>query len=245
MRRSALAAAHAGVAALLSCGAVDAQVNSYATVTSEYVTRGLAASDGAAALQLAVDYQHDSGFFTGAWATNIDIDNAAGGRRSLELDLYAGVHRDLGARWAGALTVIRYTYPGASSGAYNSVSPTVSGDRRFDYTEWLLGAQWADRVSIEVGYSPGVYGTRQAGRHVQAGVTHALASGWVLSGSLGRNDLSALRVPAYLYWDLGASATWSRFTLDLRWYDNERVYSGGYGGYAAGSRWVGSLSVAF
>ncbi len=251
MPGSALVAVSAGIAVLLSCGTVSAEVNSYATVTSEYVARGLAASDGAPALQLAVDYQHDTGFFVGAWGSSIDIDNPTGGRRSIELNLYAGVHRELGAGWSGALTTIRYTYPGASVSTYPHESGTVSATRRFDYSEWLLGAQWAgrasadSRVSIEIGYSSGVYGSRQSARHLQVGVGHMLASGWVLSGSFGRNDLSALQVPAYLYWDLGASATWSRFTLDVRWYDNESVYSGGYGGYAAGSRWVGSLSVAF
>jgi uncharacterized protein (TIGR02001 family) len=217
----------------LVAGHAQAELQAYATIASEYVYRGHAVSDREPSLQAAFDYQHRSGLFAGAWAGTIRIDNNAAGRRRQELDYYLGYHFETPRDWTGAITLMRYSYPGAR------------GPRSYDYSEWLASAEWSERVFIEVAYSPGVYGSGRPGRHLEIGARHTLPGGWILSGSLGRNDLSALGVRPYLHWDFGSSATFSRFTVDLRWYDSESFYSGGYGGFAAGSRVVVSLSTAF
>ncbi len=220
--------------ALLTGGpAAAGQLNAHVTVTSEYIARGLAVSGHSPALQAALDYQHDSGGFAGIWGSRIDIDSAGGGRRRNEVDIYAGYHRDLVGDWSGTVTLMRYTYPGAR------------GQRRYDYSEGLFSAQWRGLLLLEAGYSPDAYGSGRTARHLQVGGRHALPGGWLFSGAIGRNDLSALGTDRYYYWDAGVSVTWSRVTLDWRRYDSRRFYGGGYGGGAAGARWVGSLTVTF
>ncbi len=221
------------VALLAGSAAAAGQLSSRVTLTSEYIARGLAASGHQAVLQAALDYQHGSGVFAGIWGSRIAIDSVAGGRRRNEVDIYAGYHRDLVGDWSGTATLMRYTYPGARA------------QRRYDYSEWLLGAQWRGLLFLEAGYSPDTYGSGRAGRHLQIAGRHSLPGGWVFSGAIGRNDLAALGADRYYHWDVGASVTWSRVTMDLRRYDSQRFYGGGYGGAAAGPRWVGSLTVAF
>jgi uncharacterized protein (TIGR02001 family) len=206
--------------------------SAYGTLTSEYIYRGIAVSAGEPALQAAVDYQHASGFFAGAWASRVRM-RTERSSRDLEVDYYAGYHHEGPGQWAGTITLMRYTYPGAE------------GRFDYDHNEWSIGAQWAQRYRVDFGYTRDLYGTGRTGRHVQFGGYWPIVGGWTLSGAMGRNDLSSLGLGRYLHWDVGASASYSRLTLDLRWYDNQSTYRGGFGGYAAGSRYVVSLSAGF
>jgi len=61
---------------------------------------------------------------------------------------------------------------------------------------------------------------------------------------VGYNDIEETGTTSYWYWDVGASARYSRLTVDLRWYDNEEI-RGTLWRLSAGSRLVASLTVAF
>jgi uncharacterized protein (TIGR02001 family) len=65
------------------------ELSGIATLTSEYIYRGFAMSDGDPALQLALNYEHETGLFIGVWANTIDLSSAMG-QRAMELDYYAG-----------------------------------------------------------------------------------------------------------------------------------------------------------
>ncbi len=66
----------------------------------------------------------------------------------------------------------------------------------------------------------------------------------IISAGFGYNDIDEISTSGYAYWDLGASARFSRLTVDLRWYDNETP-RGFLDGLSAGSRVVVALSAAF
>jgi uncharacterized protein (TIGR02001 family) len=202
-----------------------------ATLTSQYIYRGMAASDGDPALQLGIDYEHDSGLFVGAWASTIEL-NSAAGERDLELDYYAGFHYSSDAPWTTTLTVLRYTYPGQT------------GAHSYDYNEVLLAASWQQSYTVEFGYTSDLYGLDLTARHWSLRAEWPFASAWVLGGAIGGNDLSNAGASHYLHWDLGASARISRLTFDLRWYDNERP-KGPAAQQSAGSQLVLSISAAF
>jgi len=213
-------------------GAAASGFSGVVTLTSEYIYRGLSMSDGNPALQLGLDYEHDSGLFAGAWASTLNLTTAVG-RRDLELDFYAGYHLAPDARWSATATLLRYTYPDAS------------GSHSYDHNEILLGLTVFDHYSLEFGYTNDLYGLDVVGKHWEARTEWPIANVWVLSGALGGNDLSDLGVPHYLHWDIGASARVQRFTLDLRWYDNEPPDAGLISALSAGSQLVLSVSVAF
>ena len=89
---------------------------------SQYIFRGLTQTNNHPALQGGVDFTHDSGFYIGAWGSNIswlgdtyDASNAppykSGG--SLEMDFYGGYKTELGKSGVGIdLGVLQYYYPG-------------------------------------------------------------------------------------------------------------------------------------
>lgn len=207
------------------------ELSASATLTSEYIYRGLAMSDGKPALQLGLDYAHDSGLFVGAWGSTIDLESPVS-QRDYELDYYAGYHHRFQAPLTTTVTLLRYTYPGQK------------GIHDYDYTEFLLSATWREHYAIELGYTNDLNGHDTTSRHWEFQVQWPVASAWVVGAALGRNDLSDAGASKYYYWDVGASARFSRLIVDLRWFDNEEP--GGYAGAAsAGSQLVLSLTVPF
>lgn len=207
------------------------ELSGIATLTSQYIYRGLASSDGNPALQAGLDFDSDSGFFVGAWASSIDLPSPDGDR-DIELDYYAGYELASDKPVSVSLSLVRYSYPGSRA------------DRSYDYTEALLSMSLHKRYSIEFGYSDDVYGRDAIGRHVDLRADWPMQSAWVVNAGVGLNDLKDLGASRYLYWDVGASARYSRLTIDLRWYDNEEP--GDYFAYlSAGSQFVVSLSASF
>ena len=76
-------------AALLATSAVaQAEFSANIGATSNYVWRGMTQTDDRAAIQGGVDYAHDSGFYAGTWASNVDFPGA--GDTGAEVDFYAG-----------------------------------------------------------------------------------------------------------------------------------------------------------
>ena len=208
-----------------------AELTGVATLTSEYIYRGLAQSNNSPAFQFGLDYEFDTGLFLGAWGSTIDLQSALG-ERDTELDFYFGYHYESNSRFTATLTVLRYTYPGQT------------GVHSYDHNEFLVSASWRKHYSIEWGYTSNLYGLDSVGRHLELRSEWPVAGSWVVSAGLGGNDLSDIGVSEYLHWDLGASARFSRLVLDLRWYDNEPL-DGFVAPFSAGSRFVVSVSTAF
>ena len=70
--------------------------SSTVTGVSDYDFRGVSLSATDPALQASVDFAADSGFYAGAWVSNIDYGSAIDG--DIELDLYGGLGRRVQGR---------------------------------------------------------------------------------------------------------------------------------------------------
>lgn len=111
------------LALLCNITPVMAGTSANVAVTTDYVFRGISQSDGAPAIQGGVDYDHQSGFAAGIWASSVD-DTV--GDAGLEVDLYAsysGFSGDLGF----SLGYINYRYPGGDTGTSVDVAEVFAG----------------------------------------------------------------------------------------------------------------------
>lgn len=107
------ALAAAGALALGSAQPAQAEVSANIGVVSSYFFRGFSESDGGAAVQGGLDYETESGFYAGTWASNVDF----GDSTSYELDLYLGFGGELGEGVGYDVGYIYYAYPDAPGSA--------------------------------------------------------------------------------------------------------------------------------
>ncbi len=224
-----------GVLGLLLANATTAHALEFsgaATITTDYIYRGLSTSGGNPALQLGVDLHHKKGWFAGIWASTANL-KTGDGRRHLEVDIYAGYQFQPNKDWSATMTVLHYTFPDAS------------GPRNYDHTELLLGVDFLRHYSAELGYTNDVYGSGRDAKHWELRGDWPVGNAWTIGAGVGGNDLSDFGTPHYLHWDVGASTRLSRFTFDLRWHNNETPDRGVVVALSAESQLVLSISAGF
>lgn len=82
---------------------------------SQYIFRGLTQTGEEPAIQGGVDYSHASGFYLGAWASNISWleDGGVYDNSSIEIDVYGGYRNTIGETGIGYdVGLLQYIYPG-------------------------------------------------------------------------------------------------------------------------------------
>ncbi|WP_025820774.1 TorF family putative porin [Shewanella marina] len=79
--------------------------------SSNYLWRGVSQTQDAAAIQGGIDYQHQSGFYLGSWASNIDF----GDDTSYELDFYTGYSGQITQQISYDFSYLHYGYPDADA----------------------------------------------------------------------------------------------------------------------------------
>jgi len=122
---------------------------------SQYIFRGYNQTDGRPALQGGVDYEHSSGFYLGAWASNVSwtvdkFDNGSdaayksGG--TAEIDLYGGFANEIGDTGIGYdVGVLQFLYPGELRSGYAKANTTeVYGGLNYkwlSYTAYVVTSE--------------------------------------------------------------------------------------------------------
>lgn len=131
-------------AATLASPAAMAGVTGNVGAVSEYLFRGVEQSNGAA-LQGGLDFAADSGFYAGAWMSNIAFAGLGGQTTTYETDFYTGFTRKFGDVGFD-LGAIYYYYRDET--AYNTLEVYVGA---------LLGP-----AAIKVYYTPAYFGAMDA-----------------------------------------------------------------------------------
>lgn len=207
-----LAFASAAVAAALfaTAGTAAAQAPDVAwnvAVTSDYVFRGFSQTDEEPALQGGVDLTFESGFYAGAWASNVDF----GDDTDAEVDLYGGYRTEAGG-FALDFGVIGYLYVNA---------PDLTDD--YDYVEFKAAASRAvGPVTLggAVYYSPDFFGADEEATYVEANAAFTPAPKWTVNAAVGYQYLDVNE--DYGTWNAGvAYALTDNIVLDGRYHGSE------------------------
>ncbi len=99
----------------------SAEISTTITGTSDYIFDGISQTQGDPALQVSLDYSHESGAYAGIWTSNVEY---AGPDEDQEVDYYVGYYRENGD-FNYDISWLRYTYIGitdANNFDYNEVS---------------------------------------------------------------------------------------------------------------------------
>ena len=186
----------------------DSSLSTYLTMSTDFAHRGISQTDESAALQLGVDYQHQSGFFIGAWVSNVEYVTEASRTdpRDIELDYYVGYSWQM-SDWSLAATLVRYTYPGASES--------------YDYTELSGSVGFRERFFYTVSYTDGLLAQAASAMNHEIGIELPLPWSTQFDASVGHFDSNDVRAGDYDHWNLGFSKQVHRLVLDLRYYDTD------------------------
>jgi uncharacterized protein (TIGR02001 family) len=200
-------------------GAANADVSSTVTVVSDYDFRGYSQTLNDAALQISLDYAHDSGWYIGTWGSNIDegfysyTDPVTGvvSFARTEVDAYTGFKFSFGD-FGLDTGLTYYAYPGASDYNYAEIyaKASISIVSFGLYYSNDFGGKATGDNSDAAFYAYGDVG-------IPAGpVTIALHAGYsdgdgIEQGVLGGADDSYVDISAGLVY------SGSNFTTSLKW----------------------------
>lgn len=181
-------------------------------LVSDYRFRGISRSGDEVAVQPSVTVSHDSGFYLGAWGSNVDGGPAYG---DIETQLYGGYETEIAPGTQLDLGLTYYWYPdgdkafgpsdygeGAARLSYMLGPVEAIGTLAYAWNQSALGSD--DSLYLGLGLSSGIPNTP---------VT--------LTAGLGYTDGGLALGGDYLDWSLGARATFDRFTLGLKYVDTD------------------------
>ncbi len=133
-------------AAVAACGLATApayaELSANASVTNNYIWRGLTQTENEAAVQGGLDYAHESGFYAGTWVSNVNY--GAGDVYSYEHDMYLGFGGEVGGLTYD-VGYLYYNYDKEAEFDFGEVYASI-GMGGFSVGAWVLTNTEADEV---------------------------------------------------------------------------------------------------
>lgn len=205
----------AALGLVAATGVANAGVTSTVTLTNDYDFRGITQTDEDPAIQASLDFATDSGWYIGAWASNVDFPGYDGG---IELDLYTGITGSTGEdglTWDAGL--IWYTYPTSDGTVTESEIP--------DYPE-IYGSLAYGMFKGKVWYSNDFGGTDESSFYLDTSVTVPLPNDFSILGHVGYSDGDAIDIlfgDSYTDFSVGVGYTAGNFSLALKYVGTDGV----------------------
>jgi uncharacterized protein (TIGR02001 family) len=195
------------------------------TLNTDYRFRGISQNGGgfSPSIQGGFDWSHESGFYLGTWASNVNFDAAPGGSLgggAIETDLYGGFKGKINDDYAYDLGLLYYGYPqdDAAHLAYTEAYASVS----------------AYGATVKVNYSWNYFAGSDPFWYWQANYSHDLIKNLTLNAHWAYNRYETrqsyspfvsndsggpINNRAYSDWSLGLSTAWMGVTWALTYVD--------------------------
>jgi uncharacterized protein (TIGR02001 family) len=189
-------------------------VTATATVVSDYDFRGITLTSKEPALQISVDYAHDSGFYAGIWGSRLNFGDCC--HEKAELDYYTGYAWNTGEDLAWNAYFIYYTYPSAQLGGVS-----------FDYPETNIGLtyKW---LGAKLWYSWDYNNTDKEGYYVDLSGTFPMPQDFnlVVHGGYSGGDYWSSINSEYFDYSIGVTKSVGHFNLALKFIDGSDALDG-------------------
>jgi uncharacterized protein (TIGR02001 family) len=206
--------------------APDFALTGAVAVQSDYRFRGISQNNTNPAPQGTVNLTGPDGFYVGTWLSQTDWKLAGKNNNpGFEMDIYGGKHFDLDGYADLNVEAYYYAYPDASQPA---------GSKKASYIENIdqLSHSWGPvSLTATYAYSPVFSLGGGAGNYVEGTVAYTVTDWLSLSSNVGhqwvqnaKKLLAANGTPGrgdYTHADVGATATWHNFALDVRYVGND------------------------
>ena len=161
---------------------------------SDYRFRGISQTNFNPAIQLGVDFAHKSGFYLGAFGSNVnwvkDFNGATKG--SYEIDLYGGYKGNITKDLGFDIGLITYQYPGNNSGTANLPRGVAAGAYSNASTNEVYFGLSYNVVTFKYSRSMGDFlgNVRSGGsQYFDLSANFDLGSGFTLTPHIGRQTV--------------------------------------------------------
>jgi uncharacterized protein (TIGR02001 family) len=193
----------AAVALLATTATAQAEFSGTVTAVSDYNWRGITQTAQDPALQGSIDWAHDSGFYVGAWASNVDFGDCCD--ENVEIDLYTGFSWGETLVWDVGFNY--YWYPGAD-------------DLDFPEVYFGVGYEW---IEAKVWYSNDFANTDDSAFYLEGNATYELPANFGLMAHIGYSDGDGIEAAYgqdnYFDWAVGVTYALGNFELGLKYVD--------------------------
>lgn len=205
-----------------------------ATIGTDYVFRGFSQTNENPTIQGGFDAAHESGFYAGVWASNVDFgENAATleavlagdllpadaallDEPSIEIDFYGGFAGELGDLGLGYdIGAIYYMYPGSDS-SLDYGYWEIYGKGSYDFGD-LGGITPSANAAIY--YSPEYFGGIGSAINYDIGMDFGLPYDLTFGGYVGFQTFDD--TSDYTHWKIYGAYSVLGFDLELAYYDTD------------------------
>ena len=184
-------------------GAANAEVSATVTATNDYVFRGITQSSEDPALQASIDYGHESGWYIGAWGSNVDF--GPGDPADIDVDFYTGFAGETEAGLGWDVGINYYTYPDESDYNY----PEIYG--KLSYGMFSGGLY----------YSNDWVNAGEDSYYINAGVSVPFGNGFSFNAGAGYSFGDAFDDTEYVDYSVGVGYSVGNFELSLSYIDTD------------------------
>jgi len=193
----------AAIVLTMSAAAAHAEITGTVTAVSDYDFRGFTQTSKNPAIQGSIDYSHESGFYVGAWGSNVDFGDCCD--ENIEIDLYTGF------RGGDAVTydvgLVYYTYPGAELDNDSINFGEIYGSLGW---KWLSGKIW---------YANDFGNSGESAQYYEGNATFELPANFGLTAHIGYSDGDYWQGGEYTDYSVGLTYAIGNFTLGLKYVD--------------------------
>jgi uncharacterized protein (TIGR02001 family) len=195
-------------------------ITGYLAAESDYRYRGISQNNNEVTPEGSLNWAGPMGFYAGTWLAKTDW---GGKNPGFEMDIYGGKHFDLGGTDLN-VEAYYYSYPDFEPNGLPKASYfEMQGILSHTFDKLTLTATGAYSPEWSLGGGTGWYGAATA--------SYALTDWLSASATIGHQWVE-LAPSDYTHWDIGLTATYKSFTLDLRYVGND-IKSGDAGFWMA------------
>lgn len=235
------ASARAGEVAASAAPAPAWSMPGSVTLASDYLFRGLTQTNKNPALQAGIEFDHASGFYAGAWGSNISwLSDLGGISSSLEIDAYLGYRATVADALGFDFGVYTYYYPGDFPSGFTSANTTeVYGAISYG----IASLKYSHTLTNAFGFAD----SSNSG-YLDLSANWQFAPGWVLNGHVGHQRIDGFSDASYGDWKLGVTRNFDNWSLALAYFDTNAdasVYTNPRGTFQGRSTGVVSVTRTF
>jgi uncharacterized protein (TIGR02001 family) len=215
-------------------------------VVNDYLFRGLSQTNWKPAVQPGIEYDHASGWYVGAWGSNISwlsdaSSDTAPISSSVELDFYTGFRGKITGDWSYDVGLYEYYYPGTYPSGFTR-----------PYTTEAYASIGFKGVTLKYSHAfTNLFGfahSKNSG-YVDLSYSYEFTPSWTVGAHVGHQKVQNVDGASYSDWRVSVSKAFNHgYSVSLGYYDtnaSRSVYTNAYGHFVGRATGILTLSKSF